>query len=101
EEAWSDTRGAFTAALGDNDLDASVLLVTELGLIEPSDPRYVRTVEVIGQELVRGHHMMRYTSADDFGLPESAFLIGRFWLIDAWWWVRRRDEARELFVDAL
>ena len=27
EEAWSDKRGAFTAALGDNDLDASVLLL--------------------------------------------------------------------------
>ena len=94
-------RGAFTAALGDNDLDASVLLLPELGLIEPNDPRYVRTVEVIGQELARGHHMMRYTSADDFGLPESAFLICRFWLIDAWWWLGRRDEARDLFIDAL
>ena len=36
EEAWSDERGAFTAALGDNDLDASVLLLPELGLIEPT-----------------------------------------------------------------
>ena len=101
EEAWSDKRGAFTAALGDNDLDASVLLLPELGLIEPNDPRYVRTVGVIGQELARGHHMMRYTSADDFGLPESAFLICRFWLIDAWWWLGRRDDARDLFIDAL
>ena len=101
EDAWSDKRGAFTAALGDSDLDASVLLLPELGLIEPNDPRYVRTVEVIGQELARGHHMMRYTSADDFGLPESAFLICRFWLIDAWWWLGRRDDARDLFIDAL
>ena len=101
EEAWSDKRGAFTAAFGDNDLDASVLLLPELGLIEPNDPRYVRTVGLIGQELTRGHHMMRYTSADDFGLPESAFLICRFWLIDAWWWLGRRDDARDLFIDAL
>ena len=101
EDAWSDRRGAFTAALGNDELDASVLLLPELGLIEPSDPRYVRTVGVIGQELARGHHMMRYTSADDFGLPEFAFLICRFWLIDAWWWLGRRDEARDLFIDAL
>ena len=45
--------------------------------------------------------MMRYASADDFGLPESAFLICRFWLIDAWWWLGRREEARDLFIDAL
>ena len=44
---------------------------------------------------------MRYASADDFGMPEAAFLICRFWLIDAWWSLGRREEARELFVDAL
>ena len=34
-------------------------------------------------------------------MPELAFLICRFWLIDAWWWLGRREEARDLFVDAL
>jgi hypothetical protein len=37
----------------------------------------------LGRELVRGNHVMRYASEDDFGLPEPAFLICRFWLIDA------------------
>ena len=27
-------------------------------------------------------HVMRYASEDDFGLPETAFLVCRFWLID-------------------
>ena len=44
---------------------------------------------------------MRYVAADDFGLPETAFLICRFWLIDAMWEIGRRDEARDMFVDAL
>ena len=44
---------------------------------------------------------MRYATADDFGLPETAFLVCRFWLIDAWWSMGRRDRARELFIDAL
>ena len=34
-------------------------------------------------------------------MPEAAFLTCRFWLIDAWWWIGRRREARDLFVDAL
>jgi hypothetical protein len=28
---------------------------------------------------------MRYVGSDDFGLPETAFLICRFWLIGALW----------------
>jgi GH15 family glucan-1,4-alpha-glucosidase len=101
EQAWSEKRGAFTAAFGVDDLDASVLLLPEIGLLEPSDPRFIRTVKAVERELLRGKHMMRYASQDDFGMPESAFLICRFWLIDAWWWLGRREEARDLFVDAL
>ena len=37
----------------------------------------------------------------DFGLPVTAFLICRFWLVDAWWSIGRHDDARNLFVDAL
>jgi GH15 family glucan-1,4-alpha-glucosidase len=44
---------------------------------------------------------MRYAAADDFGLPATAFLICRFWLVDAWWSLGRRAEAHDLFVDAL
>ncbi|HKM88516.1 MAG TPA: glycoside hydrolase family 15 protein [Xanthobacteraceae bacterium] len=101
EQAWNEKRGAFTAGLGVDDLDASVLLLPEIGLLEVCDPRFVRTVEAIERELMRGKHVMRYVGADDFGLPESAFLICRFWLIDAWWKLNRREEAIGMFNDAL
>ena len=101
EEAWNEKRGAFTAAVGVDDLDASVLLLPEIGLVEVDDPRFVRTVEAIGTELLRGKHVMRYAGEDDFGLPESAFLICRFWLIDVWWKLGRREEAIDMFNDAL
>jgi GH15 family glucan-1,4-alpha-glucosidase len=101
EEAWNEKRGAFTAAVGVDDLDASVLLLPEIGLVEVDDPRFVRTVDAIGTELLRGKHVMRYAGEDDFGLPESAFLICRFWLIDVWWKLGRREEAIDMFNDAL
>ena len=44
---------------------------------------------------------MRYIANDDFGTPETAFLVCRFWLIDAWWSLGRRSDARDLFQDAL
>ena len=78
-----------------------MLLLPELGLVEPNDPKFVSTVEVVDQELRREHHVMRYVGSDDFGLPETAFLICRFWLIDALWLIGRRDEARERFIEAL
>ena len=101
EGAWNPKRGAFTAAFGSDDLDASVLLLPDLGVIEADDPRFVSTVAALERELLREKHVMRYAAADDFGLPETAFLICRFWLIDAWWSLGRREEARDLFVDAL
>jgi GH15 family glucan-1,4-alpha-glucosidase len=101
KQGWNDKRKAFSAAFGSDDLDASCLLLAELGLIAPDDPRFVSTVNEIARELRREFHVMRYVAADDFGLPETAFLICRFWLIDALWETGRRDEAKEMFVDAL
>jgi len=101
ERAWNPRRNAFSGAFDSDDLDASVLLLSELGLVSSDDPRFVATVDAINRELRRGFHVMRYVAADDFGLPETAFLICRFWLIDALFEVGRRDEAREMFVDAL
>ncbi|HEX3672816.1 MAG TPA: glycoside hydrolase family 15 protein [Rhizomicrobium sp.] len=101
ERSWNGKRAAFTVAAGSDDLDASVLLMPELGLIEPNDPRFVSTVAGIERELVREGHVMRYAGEDDFGMPESAFLVCRFWLIDAWWLLGRKQEARDFFEDAL
>jgi GH15 family glucan-1,4-alpha-glucosidase len=101
ERAWNPKRKAFTAAFGSEELDASVLLLPELGVIEPDDPRFVTTVEGVERELLREKHVLRYAAPDDFGMPEAAFLICRFWLIDSWWALGRKQEARDLFVDAL
>ena len=82
-------------------MDASVLLLPELGLIDAHDPRFASTVAAIEQDLVRGRHVMRYAAEDDFGLPETEFLVCRFWLIDALAALGRREEARERYQDAL
>ena len=98
---WNPKRHAFAAAIDTDDLDASVLLMPELGLIDAKDPRFVSTVAAIERELIRGNLVMRYAAADDFGLPETAFLVCRFWLIDALWHLGRVEEARDMFQDAL
>jgi GH15 family glucan-1,4-alpha-glucosidase len=101
ERAWNPKRRSFTGAFDSDELDASCLLLAELGLVEPNDPRFEQTVEATERELFQHNHVMRYATADDFGLPETAFLVCRFWLIDAWASMGQREKARELFVDAL
>jgi GH15 family glucan-1,4-alpha-glucosidase len=101
KRVWNEKRQAFAAAEGVDDMDASVLLLPELGLIEAGDPRFASTVAAIEADLVHGRHVMRYAAEDDFGLPETEFLVCRFWLIDALAAIGRREEARERYVDAL
>ena len=100
-EAWSDKRQAFADSFGGNDLDASVLLMVEVGFIDPLDPRFVSTVEQLEKSLARGPYMMRYESADDFGKPETAFNICAFWRLDALAKIGRKEEAREIFETLL
>ena len=82
-------------------LDASVLLMSEVGFIAPDDPRFVPTVERIQEVLGTGPHLMRYEDADDFGKPETAFNVCAFWHVDALARIGRRDEAREKFEELL
>lgn len=100
-EAWDPARGSFVDSLGGSHLDASLLLLADIGFVAADDPKYVGTVEAIGRELRRGGHLMRYSKADDFGLPASSFTVCTFWYVDALGSIGRTDEARELFESVL
>lgn len=100
-ESWSEERQAFAAAFGAHDLDASVLLMAEVGFIDPMDPRFIATLDALEKNLCDGPYMRRYDAADDFGTPEVAFNICTFWRIDALARVGRVDEARAIFETML
>jgi GH15 family glucan-1,4-alpha-glucosidase len=68
-----------------------------MGIIAPSDERFVATVEAIRTHLARGGLLLRYNAPDDFGVPDTAFLVCSFWLVDALHEIGRTDEARALF----
>ena len=101
KDAWSDKRQAFVESFNGNDLDASALLMSEVGFIDPKDPRFVSTVEQLEKTLARGAHMMRYEAHDDFGLPETAFNICTFWRVDSLARIGRTEEARDIFEEML
>ncbi|MDP2819691.1 MAG: glycoside hydrolase family 15 protein [Polaromonas sp.] len=100
-ESWSEERQAFAESFGGRDLDASVLLMIEVGFIDPKDPRFVATVDALEKYLCDGPYMRRYEAPDDFGKPETAFNICTFWRIDALARIGRKEQAREIFETML
>ncbi|MEP0236081.1 glycoside hydrolase family 15 protein [Roseibium sp.] len=101
QRGWNEQKGAFVESFEGNDLDASLLLMAEVGFLPPNDPRFIATVDKIGETLRRGNHLFRYHAADDFGAPENAFNICTFWYIDALARIGRKEEAREIYETML
>jgi GH15 family glucan-1,4-alpha-glucosidase len=97
EKCWNETRRSFVATADGDSLDASLLLLADLGFLAPQDPRFGQTVRAIEGELKRGDFVFRYVEQDDFGVPANAFVVCSFWYANALAALGRRDEARALF----
>ena len=97
EHCWDAQRNCYVSTAGGSALDASLLLLYELGYLAADDPRFVGTVDAIGADLKRGDFIFRYIERDDFGEPENAFLVCTFWYVNALAVIGRRTEARALF----
>jgi GH15 family glucan-1,4-alpha-glucosidase len=93
--------GIFVPTFDGRDLDATLLLLHELGFLAADDPRFVRTVEAVGRSLRRGDLLLRYDVEDDFGRMHTAFMVCAFWYVDALITIGRRQEAIALFERVL
>ncbi len=101
DASWNEKRGSIVGHFGGDSLDASVLMLPDIGLIDAQDPRFLATVSAVEKELRNGSYLHRYAGEDDFGRPETAFNICTFWYINALAAIGRRDEARELYANML
>jgi GH15 family glucan-1,4-alpha-glucosidase len=101
KRAWSEKKQAFAASFEGNLVDASLLLLHDIGFLPADDPRFINTVAAIERELRRDHYIYRYLEPDDFGVPENAFVVCTFWYIYALAALNRTEEARELFENLL
>lgn len=101
ERGWNEKVGAYTVAYDDDFLDAAVLLMGLYGMVEPTDERYMATVDLVEQRLRLGPIVYRYRFDD--GLPgfEGGFFICACWLVEALHQVGRVEEAESLFDEIL
>ncbi|WP_242146890.1 glycoside hydrolase family 15 protein [Sphingomonas sp. BAUL-RG-20F-R05-02] len=97
--AWREDRRHLSATFGGDDLDASLIQLLDLRFLAPDDPRFRGTLEAVEAGLRRGSNMLRYATEDDFGLPETAFNVCTFWLIEALHATGRDADARALFEE--
>jgi len=99
KNAWNPSKRSFTQAYGSEHLDASLLLMPEVGFLPARDPRFVSTVAAIERELMKDGFVQRYPTRGQDGLPpgEGVFLACSFWLADCYALLGRTNEARELF----
>ena len=98
--AFNTDVGSFVQEYDSELLDASALLIPQVGFLPPDDPRIRSTIEAIERKLLRGGFVLRYdTAATQDGLPpgEGAFLPCSFWLADAYVLIGRLADARRLF----
>jgi GH15 family glucan-1,4-alpha-glucosidase len=101
---WDEEFGAFTQSYGSRSLDASNLLLAQVGFVAPRDPRFVKTVRAIQRELRRGSFVDRYRVREtDDGLAggEGTFTICTLWLVLALTQIGALDEAEQLFAEVL
>ncbi|MBS0331602.1 MAG: glycoside hydrolase family 15 protein, partial [Proteobacteria bacterium] len=93
-------RNTFTQTYGAPQLDASLLLLAQVGFLDAADPAFAGTVAAVEAELLHDGFVRRYaTDETDDGLPpgEGAFLACSFWLADAYALLGRAAEAKALF----
>jgi GH15 family glucan-1,4-alpha-glucosidase len=92
--------GSFVRSYDSTELDASLLLIAEVGFLPADDPRIKGTVEAVERNLFVDGFLLRYdTQRVSDGLPpgEGAFLACSFWLADAYVLLGRFYDAHRLF----
>ncbi len=102
EKCWDPLREVFTQAIDSPNLDASTLMMITMNFLEHDDPKAKKHIEALEKELKAEHGLFyRYKHYDDFGVPESTFLVCAFWYIDALACVGRTEDAKKYLDEIL
>jgi GH15 family glucan-1,4-alpha-glucosidase len=102
EACYDAERGVYTQAVGTSNLDASTLQLITMNYLDPESDRAKKHLEVLERELKTPQGLFyRYKHADDFGEPETTFLICAYWYVEALACVGRTDEAIKEFEKLL
>jgi GH15 family glucan-1,4-alpha-glucosidase len=100
EKGFNKRLNSFTQSYGSSNLDASCLLISQVGFLPAHDPRIRGTVEAIEKHLMKDGFVQRYnTRKSKDGLPgtEGVFLACSFWMVNSLWLIGRHSDAVALY----
>jgi len=98
EACYEEERGVYTQAVGTKNLDASLLQLINMGYLDPHSEKARKHMKVLEDNLLTENGLFyRYKHVDDFGAPESTFLICAFWYVEALARMDRVEEAIKIF----
>lgn len=94
EKCYDQARGVYTQAIGSSNLDASMLKMVTMNFLDHNSDKAKKHIQELEKELLADHGLFyRYKHYDDFGMPETTFLVCAFWYVDALACVGRVDDA--------
>jgi len=94
------TRNTFVQYYGGSEVDASLLLLHQVGFLPPADPRMRGTLAAIERDLLVDGFVMRYRTLptlENTPPHEGRFLACSFWLADAYALCGRKADAIRMF----
>ena len=98
EACYLPERKAYAQAIGTKNMDASTLQMITMGYFGNDIESANNHLKALEEDLLAKNYLFyRYKHLDDFGEPETTFLICAFWYIEALACVNRLDEAMEGF----
>jgi GH15 family glucan-1,4-alpha-glucosidase len=92
-------RNTFTQHYDTDEVDASLLVLSDVGFIDGDDPRMLGTIKAVEEDLMRDGLLLRYrtgSGVDGLSGDEHPFLACSFWLVEAYVHAGRLDDAHAL-----
>jgi GH15 family glucan-1,4-alpha-glucosidase len=99
EHGYDAKRNTFTQHYETDEVDASLLVMSDVGFIDGDDPRMLGTIAAIEEDLMRDGFLLRYrtqSGVDGLTGDEHPFLACSFWLVEAYALAGRLDDAHAL-----
>jgi len=100
DQGFDKRRRSFTQYYGSKDVDASLLLLPQVGFLPIDDPRVEGTIAAVERDLMHDGFVARYPihSSSTDGLPggEGTFLMCTLWLANCYALADRHEDARAI-----